>query len=123
MSRRLEALQWFGLFGGALAWAVQFVVGYGIGQAACSAGSRRWGIDGTAWQIALLAAAATVTVLAGAASLAVLRGTRDTEYDGTPPGGRRRFFAYAAVAANVLFLGIILNTGLVALHHFPCHQS
>jgi hypothetical protein len=123
MTRRLEALQWFGLFGGALAWAVQFVMGYGVGQAACSAGSRHWGIGGKAWQVALMAGAGAVAVLALVAAVVVLRATRDTEYDGTPPDGRRRFFAHAAAAANVVFLAIILNTGLVALHHFPCHQS
>ena len=99
------------------------MLGFGIGQAVCSAGSRHWGIGGTAWQIALMAAAGAVTVLAVLASLAVVRGTRDTEYDGTPPGGRWRFFALAGATANVLFLAIILNTGLMALHHFPCRQS
>ena len=123
MTRRLEALQWFALFGGALAWPVQFVMGFGVGQAACSAGSRHWGIDGKAWQVALMTGAGVVTLLALVSALLVLRATRDTEYDGTPPDGRRRFFAYAGVAANVLFLGIIVNTGLVALYHFPCHQS
>jgi hypothetical protein len=123
MTRRLETLQWFALFGGALAWTVQFVMGFGVGQAACSAGSRHWGIDGKAWQIALMAGAGIVALLALASALLVLRATRDTEYDGTPPGGRRRFFAYAGVAANVLFLAIIVNTGLVSLYHFPCHQS
>ena len=32
---RLELLQWFGLFGGALAWATQQVVGYGISDSGC----------------------------------------------------------------------------------------
>jgi hypothetical protein len=123
MTRRVEALQWFGLLGGALAWTVQFVVGYGVGQAQCSAGSARWGIDGKAWQVSLMAAAGVVALLALASALLVLRATRDTEYDGTPPGGRRRFFGHAGVAANVVFLAIIVNTGLVSLHHFPCHQS
>jgi len=123
MSRRLEALQWFGLFGGALAWTAQFVVGYGIGQAQCSAAASAFGIAPKAWQAAACAAAALVAVLAEAAAVAVVRATRDTEYEGTPPGGRRRFFALASTAANLLFLAIILNTGLASLHHFPCRQS
>jgi hypothetical protein len=123
MSRRLEALQWFGLFGGALAWAAQLAVGYGIAQADCSPAAGRLGIDPKAWEAAAFAAAALVTVLAEAAALAVVRATRDTGYEGRPPAGRRRFFALASTAANVLFLAIILNTGLVSLHHFPCRQS
>jgi hypothetical protein len=123
MTRRLEMLQWFGLFGGAFAWTVQFVTGYGVGQAACSAGSSRWGIGGKTWEIALMAGAGAVALLALVSAVLVLRATRDTDHEGTPPDGRRHFFAYAAVAANVLFLAIILNTGLVALHHFPCRQS
>jgi hypothetical protein len=123
ITRHLEALQWFGLFGGALAWVGQFVVGYGVGQGTCSPGGRDWGIGATVWEIALLTAAAVVTLLALAASVLVIRETRETEYDGTPPDGRRRFFAIAAAMGNVLFLAIILNTGIVSLSHFPCRQS
>jgi hypothetical protein len=123
MTRRLEPLQWFALFGGAIAWTAQLVLGYGIGQAACSPAGRGWGIGGGVWQAALLAAAAAVTLLALLASAFVIRQTRETDYDGTPPDGRRRFFAIASAMANVLFLAIILNTGIVALHHFPCRQS
>ena len=123
MSRRIEALQWFGLLGGALAWTVQFVMGFGVGEASCAAGSARWGINGKAWQIGLMAGAGVVALTALASALLVLRATRDTEYDGTPPGGRRRFFGHAGALADVLFLAIIVNTGLVALHHFPCVQS
>src|SRR3954468_12683137 len=88
MTRRLEALQWFGLFGGAFAWAAQFVVGYGIAQAECSVGGGRLGIDPKPWQAAAFASAALVTVLAEVAAIAVVRATSDTGYDGTPPAGR-----------------------------------
>jgi hypothetical protein len=64
-----------------------------------------------------------VALLAAIASLVVVRATRDTGYEGTPPGGRRRFFALAATAANILFLAIILSTGIVSLYHLPCRQS
>ena len=123
MSRRLEPLQWFALLGGALAWTGQLVLGFGVGQAACSPAGARWGIGGTGWEIGLTAAAGSVTLLAALASLAVIRGTSETGYDGVPPAGRRRFFALAALAANGLFLAIILNTGIVSLSHFPCRQS
>jgi hypothetical protein len=123
MTRRLEALQWFGLLGGALAWTAQLVLGFGLAQAACSPGGSRLGTGTTVPQLALTASTGLVTVLATLAALAVAMATREGEYDGPPPTGRRRFFALAAVAANLLFLAIILNTGLLSVYQFPCRQS
>jgi hypothetical protein len=123
MTRRLEPLQWFALFGGAVAWTVQLVAGFGLGQVECSAAGMRWGFAAGGWQAGLTIAAALVAVLAGLVALLVVRETRETSYDGTPPAGRRRFFALASVAANALFLALILNTGVISLFHFPCHQS
>ena len=123
MTRRLEALQWFGLFGGALAWTAQLVLGFGLAQGACSTGGSRLGIGTAVPQLALTAGAALITVLAGVAALAVALATREGSHDGPPPIGRRRFLALGAVAANVLFLAIILNTGLLAAYQFPCRQS
>jgi len=123
MTRRLEALQWFGLFGGALAWTAQLVLGFGLAQAACSPGGSRLGLGTAVPQLALTAAAALIIVLAALSALTVALATRGTGYDGPSPDGRRRFFALASVGANVLFLAIVLNTGLLAVHHFPCRQS
>jgi hypothetical protein len=123
VSRRLEALQWFALFGGALAWTAQLVIGFGVGQAACAAAGRRWGIGTTAWEATATGIAAFITVLAAVSAFVIVRETRDTEYDGIPPGGRRRFFAIASAMANVLFLAIIVNTGIMAVYQFPCRQS
>jgi hypothetical protein len=123
MTRRQEALQWFGLFGGALAWTVQLVLGFGFAQAACSPGGSRLGTGTTIPQLALTAGAGLVAVLAALAALAVAVATREDDHDGPPPTGRQRFFALAAVAANVLFLAIILNTGLLSVYQFPCRQS
>jgi hypothetical protein len=123
VTRRLEALQWFSLLGGALAWAGQLVVGYGIGEALCSPGGNRLGIGGTVWEASLTAAAGLVALLALAAALAVVAATQETDHDGAPPDGRRRFFALAAVAGNVLFLVLVLSTGLVSLYQLPCLQS
>jgi hypothetical protein len=121
MTRRLELLQWFGLLGGALAWTAQLVLGLGFAQAACSPGPSSAGT--TVPQLALTIGAAAIVVLAGLAALAVVLATSGLHYDGAPPDGRRRFFALGALAANVLFLAIVLNTGLQATQHFPCRQS
>ena len=121
MTRRLEALQWFALFGGAFAWTAQFVLGFGFAQSACSPAPSRVGT--TAPQLALTVGAAVVIVLAALAALAVAAATSGVGHDGAPPDGRRRFFALGALAANVLFLAIVLNTGLLATHHFTCRQS
>jgi len=123
MTRRLEALQWFGLFGGAVAWTAQLVLGFGLAQAACSTGGSRLGVGTTLPQLALTAGAGLVTVLAALAALAVAMATREGKYDGPPPIGRRRFLALGALAANLLFLAIILNTGLLSVYQFPCRQS
>lgn len=123
MSRRLEVLQWFGLFGGAVAWTAQLVLGFGFAQAACSPARGSLEVGTTVPQLALTVGAAAIVVLAGLASLVVVLATSGSHYDGAPPDGRRRFFALGALAANLLFLAIVLNTGLQATEHFPCRQS
>ena len=123
MSRRLEALQWFGLFGGAAAWTAHLVLGYGLAQASCSPGGSQLGVGTTIPQLALTAGAAFVIAVAALASIVVVLATREGAYDGPPPAGRHRFFALGALAANLLFLAIVLNTGLVAVQEFPCRQS
>jgi hypothetical protein len=120
---RADVLQWFALFGGALAWTVQFVLGYGVAAATCSTGGGRWGIDFHAWQLSLALAAATVVLLAEIAAVVVLQQTRGVPEDGPPPDGRRHFFAVAASVGNVLFLVIVVLTAVGTLTHSPCHGS
>lgn len=120
---RAEALQWFGLLGGGLAWSAQLVVGYGLTAATCSAAGGEWGIDLRTWELTVALAAGAVVLLAEAASLAVLRDTWGVEEDGPPPVARRHFFAQAAAIGNVLFLVIVVLSGIGALAHAPCHGS
>jgi hypothetical protein len=120
---RAEVLQWYGLFAGALIWTTQLVIGFGLTVARCGAGGVRWGIDLRTWQILLMAVGIAVTLTAEAASLSVFLGTDDVEHDDPPPVGRRHFFASASSIGNVLFLVIIVLTGVGEIVHSPCHQA
>jgi len=112
---RPELAQWYGLFGAALAWAAQLVVGFGVVYADCNAASSRWGLDVVTWEIVLLAVGLAFAILAEAAALTVLLGTSD----GPPPEGRRHFFAVAAALGNVIFIVAILLSfiGVVSSTH------
>lgn len=121
--RRLSILQWSGLVGAALVWAAQHVVGFGIGQAECSAGGRRWGISNDTWEIAVLACAGTLVVLAEVAAAVVFRRTRGVVADDDPPPGRLHFFAVAALVANVLFLTAMVLDTIASVFGTLCRQG
>ena len=118
-----EFLQWFGLLAGGLAWTGQLVVGFGVSDAACSAGSAGWGIDVHAWEVALTAAGVTAALVAEVAAVTLFLETRNTKETDAPPWGRRHFFASAAILGNFLFIVVILMTGIGTLAHSPCTQS
>ena len=118
-----EFMQWFGLLGAPLAWTVQLVLGFGVTEARCDAGSARWGVGLDTWEISLMAAAGAVALLAEAAAVALYLATRDVSYDDAAPLGRRHFFVTASSLGNVLFLMIILLSGIAAVEHMPCRQS
>ena len=121
MSRlRPELLQWYGLFGAALAWSAQLVVGFGVAYADCTAASRHWGLDVVAWVIVLTAVGVTLAVAAEAAALTVLLETRELDYEAAPPQGRRHFFAYGAALGNVVFIAAIVLTAVGALSNATC---
>lgn len=124
MSRlRPELLQWYGLFGAALAWAGQHVVTFGASYASCTNASRHWGIHLVTWTIVTTVVGLLLAGLAEAAAITVLLETRGVPYDGSPPLGRRHFFALAAALGNVLFiLGIALNA-VGALTFMDCRQG
>jgi hypothetical protein len=121
--RAVEALQWVGLLGAALTWTAQLVVGFGVTVAACGPAGPRFGIDVDTWEIALTATAAAFVVVGEAAALAVLAWTRGSQYDDPPPQGRRHFFAFSAAIANVLFLVVVLTSGIAAIVHSSCGGS
>jgi hypothetical protein len=118
-----ELLQWFGLFGAALTWTVQLVVGFGVTIARCGPANAVLGVDVKAWELALMGTGIALALLAEAAALNILWQTRNVDYGGPPPEGRRHFFALAASIGNVLFLVVIVLSGTGAVFHQPCTQS
>ncbi len=119
----LEFLQWFGLFGAALAWTGEHVIGYGLTEARCGEGGRGWGIPLHTSHYALLALALLFWLLSQSAAVAILVRTRHLDHQDPPPEGRRHFFAVAAVAGNVLFLVAIVLDVVGSVAHTPCGQA
>jgi hypothetical protein len=120
---RPELVQWYGLFGAALAWTAQLIVGWGVAYADCTAASRHWGLDVTTWEIVLAVVGIAFAALAEAAAIRVLLDTRQLEYDDAPPLGRRHFFAYAAALGNILFIGAIVLNAVGALSNVTCRPA
>ena len=119
---RLELFQWYGLLGAAIAWTAQLVLGFGVTVARCSTGGD-FGLAVDTWEIVLIVVAGAFALLGEAAAIVVFLATRALDHDDPPPDGRRHFFASAAVVGNVLFLMIILLSGIGIIAQSPCHQS
>jgi hypothetical protein len=111
------ALLWFGLLGAPLAWAGQLVVGYGVEEADCSAGSMRWGIESGTWELALTIATALVGALACAAAVLMLVRVRRREPD---LQGRVEFMAAGGILVSAVFLVLIVLGGAAAVYLEPC---
>lgn len=123
--RRLEILQWGGLFVGGVTFACAHVLGYGIVLATCNPGNATFGIGHHVWEGALMASSAVVVLIAEAAALSVVYLTRELPkgYEGEPPYSRIRYFGIAASLANLLFLGIVLLELFGSLFNVACRQG
>ena len=120
---RAELVQWYGLFGAALAWTAQHLVVFGVGYADCLDASRHWGLDVVTWTIVTTVVGGGLAVLAEVAAVRVLLATRELEYDEAPPLGRRHFFAYAAALGNVLFIVAITLNAVGVLSNTTCRPA
>ena len=120
---RRELLQWYGLFGAALAWAGQHVVVFGVATADCADASRHWGINLTLWIVITTVLGLLFAGLAEAAAISILLETRGLEYDDGPPDGRRHFFAFGAALGNVLFIMAILLNAVGTLASLGCRPA
>ena len=123
MNRRLEVLQWVGLLLGAATWAVAHLVGWGVTEANCSSAGPGFGIHLDLWEGVALGLAELLVLGAAAASVVVLRLTAGSSYEGEPPDGRIRFFAIAALLANVLFAVMIALYAAGSIANIACRQA
>jgi hypothetical protein len=121
--RRLSLLQWLGFLVGGPIWFAEFLAGIGASQAVCNPASGRWGIPHDAVQLGLMLFAAVCVLVALAASAFVFRATQEVEEQDAPPVGRIHFFAAASLGGNVVFLMIILLTGIGTIVDRTCHQA
>lgn len=123
MTARLGLLQWYAVLGGALAWALQLVLGFAATQHECGAGGAGSGIGNDAWQMTLLVLGAIAVLGAEAAAALVFLRTRATRDDDPPPQGRLHFLARAALVANLLFLVMIVLGGIAAVTGALCRGA
>lgn len=121
--RRLAVLQWVGLLAGAALWGTAHVVGYGVTEADCSPGSSGWGIGLDLWEGVLLSSCGVLVLASAASAAAVVVRTAGTSYEAPPPAGRIRFFAIAALVADVIFLVMIALYTAGAIASIPCRGA
>lgn len=126
------AVIWFGVLGGGLAWALQFVANLAFTFAQCNAPPGRWQLPLHGWEIALSVAAVAVALGAIAVSGWLFRRTYHIDHiaeaerrgEGTaPPSGRINFLATVGLTVNFLALAIIVMTGIGAPLLEACRQS
>lgn len=116
-----NGLLWFGVLGGALAWAAQFVAGLAIGLARCDSPDARWQLSVHTWAIIFAAGGALIAILAQLVAINAFQATRDAGSE--PPAGRVRFLATVGMTVNPLALAIIVMSA-VGLSLLPlCQQS
>ncbi len=118
-------LLWYGVLGGAIAWAVHLLVAWPMVELSCAAGSGR--VATVALRPAVgLAVVIPALVTAGSLLVATLAfrrtaraqaaGEEDRAY------GRARMLAVIGVWANLLFLTIIVLGGVAVLVLPPCQR-
>lgn len=127
-----NALVWFGVLGGALAWATTFVANLAFTFAQCNAPPGRWKLPLHSWEIAISAVGVAVGLAAGAAALHVYRQTfriedvaaHERAGDGTvAPLGRINFLATVGLLVNFLTVAIMVMTAVGAPLLSVCQQS
>ncbi len=122
-TRPSNALLWFGVLGGALAWAAQFVSNLAFSFARCNSPNGRWQLPVHGWELALGLAAIAIGVGAEAVCVRLFLATRGIGHDAPPPVGRVHFLAVVGLTVNFLSLMIVVMTTIGAPMLQVCQQS
>ncbi len=124
-------LLWFGVLGGAVAWAVQFVANLAFTLAQCGQPAR-WMLSVHTWEIGISIVALLIGLASGVVSLNLFRRTyrigdvlaEELHGDGyRPPLGRLQFMSIIGLTLNVLTLTIIVMTAIGAQLLPVCQQA
>jgi hypothetical protein len=119
-------LLWYAVLGGAVAWAVHLLAGWGVDELTCASGSERIGavpLRTVLGAAVVLPALATVGALLASTLL-----WRRTAHSPPPPDGaersvgRSRLLAVVGIWSNLLFLTIIVLGGVALLVLPPCQR-
>lgn len=131
MSMPSNRVLWFGVVGGAVAWAVQFVANLAFTFAQCGQ-PVRWMLPVHSWEIGISVVAVLVGLASSAVSLSLFRRTyrigdvlaEELHGDGyRPPLGRVHFLSIIGLTLNVLTLTIIVMTAIGAPLLPVCQQA
>jgi len=131
--RPSNLLLWFGVGGGAVAWALQFVTGLAFSFAQCVNGdTTKWHIPVRDWQVAIGGAGFIVGLASTAVAAMIFRRTyrigdifgEERRGDGSaPPLGRIHFLAICGLTINVLVLCIMVMDAVGTGLHGLCVQT
>lgn len=130
--RASSLLVWFAVGGGAVAWAIQFVIGLAFGWAQCNSPAGRWQLPVSAWQAGMAGGAFLVCMASMTAAGWLFKRTyrvgevfaQERRGDGSPPPvGRIHFLALVGLTVNLLALAIIVMDGIGAPTLALCQQA
>ncbi|HEY1524550.1 MAG TPA: hypothetical protein VGF70_16195 [Solirubrobacteraceae bacterium] len=131
-SRPPNLLLWFGVAGGACAFALQFVAGLAFSYAQCNPPMPRWHLAIHDWQSGLAAAGLLVALASAAVSILIFRRTyrvgdvfgQERRGDGSPPPlGRVHFLSIVGITVNLLIIPLIIMDGVGAGLASICQQT
>jgi hypothetical protein len=123
---RLNRLAWFGVLGGPVAWASQFLVGMQFSLARCESPDGRFRFPVHTISPVLGGAGVLLGILAELAAIAVFRATRPDQHSQRAADvttGRLHFLAAVGITVNPLTLTICAMVAIGVPLLGLCHQS
>lgn len=123
---RVNRLAWFGVLGGPVAWAAQFLFGMQFGLARCDSPDGRFQFPVHTISLVLGATGVLVGVLAELAAIAVFRAThpdRHSQQAADITSGRLHFLAAVGMTVNPLTLTLCAMVAVGVPLLGLCRQS